>query len=66
MKLKPIGLFLALGLTTTLAACGPAETEEVEPTEGEATEEVTPAEGEEVPAEEVPAEGGEGGEGGEG
>ncbi len=67
MKLKPVELFLALGLAATVTACG-GGTET--PAEAPATDEAPAAveeggeggEGEEAPAE----EGGEGGEGGEG
>lgn len=64
LRLKPVSLFLALGIATTVAACGPEEVETTEPELEEGTEEVVPAEGVEEPLEEEPLE--EGGEGGEG
>ncbi|MEL6249426.1 MAG: hypothetical protein AAFY78_04445 [Cyanobacteria bacterium J06648_16] len=57
MALKPIQLFLAMGMVATLAACGGEAPVEEDAIEDIPVEEVEP-EGEE--------EGGEGGEGGEG
>lgn len=58
--MKPVALFLALGVATTVAACGPEEAAEPE-LEEPVEEEVVPEE----PLEEEPLEE-EGGEGGEG
>ena len=67
MKFKPVELFLALGLATTVAACGGSEPAEVEVPVEEAPVEVEEAPVEEAPMEEEGGEGGEeGGEGGEG
>ncbi|MBE9079331.1 hypothetical protein IQ241_18860 [Romeria aff. gracilis LEGE 07310] len=59
LRMKPVSLFLALGVAATVVACGPEEPAETE-VETPETEEVTPEE----PLEEEPLE--EGGEGGEG
>jgi hypothetical protein len=78
MKLKPVELFLALGLATTFTACAANEVPETAAPTDEAPAAVektpaaapatpaTPATG--APATETPGaeEGGEGGEGGEG
>lgn len=68
MTLKPIALFLSLGLAATVTACGGAEPEPAP--EGAAPAEEAPAPEAEAPAAETPAptespadEGGEGGEG---
>lgn len=66
--LKPVELFLALGLSVAIGACGgpAADTTGDEAVEEAPTEQTAPAAGGEEAEEAEETEGGEGGEGGEG